>query len=68
MHKRMRIKYVDEVEFCCRKMKEYYESHKDIKLDGEHGAMTYEGQMIDECPFCGMSIEIDISICHWGGE
>jgi len=68
MHKRMRIKYVDEVEFCCKKMKEYYESHDDIKLDGEHGAMTYKGQMIDECPFCGTGIEIDISICHWGGE
>ena len=39
----MRIKYVDEVEFCCNKMKKYYEDHKDIKLGGDHGAMTYEG-------------------------
>lgn len=66
--KRMSIKYIDEVRFCCKKMREYYESHEDIKLDGDSGTMTYENEIIDECPFCGTTIEVEVSLCHWGGE
>jgi len=50
-------------------MKEYYQSNRDtVKPNDDHGTIIYEGKIIDECPFCGAVIEIEISICHWGGE
>jgi biotin synthase-related radical SAM superfamily protein len=64
MTKRMRIKIIDEVQFCCKKMREYYESHKDIKFDTVNYLMYYEGSYIDECPFCGTDMEIDVSTSH----
>ena len=68
MEKRMRIKFIDEVEFCCKKMKDYYESHNDIHFNSSDCTMSYEGEMIDVCPFCNTDMEIDVSVCHWGGE
>jgi len=68
LSKRMRIKFIDEVQFCCKEMKEYYESHDDIKLDGDRGRIIVEGKSLGECPFCNTDIEIDVSVAHWGGE
>ena len=74
MDKRMRIKIIDEVKFCCKKMKDYYESHDDIKFDTKDKVpmyfykMVYEGKMINKCPFCKAYIEVDISKSHWGGD
>ena len=53
----MRIKIIDEVEFCCEKMRKYYESHN-VKFDTKDEApiyfykMIYKGKPIDVCPFC----------------
>ena len=69
----MRIKYIDEVEFCCKKMRKYYESH-DVKLVSEDKVpmyfykMLYKGKTIDECPFCEAEIEVQKDVTHWGGE
>ena len=68
MEKRMRIKIVDEIEFCCKKMRKYYESHENIRFDSINHKMSYGRNYIDVCPFCGMDIEIDVSKSHWGGE
>lgn len=64
----MRIKIIDEVEFCCKEMREYYESHNYIKFDSVDCKMSYEGKMINKCPFCKTFMEIDVSVSHWGGE
>ena len=65
LRKKMRVKFVDEVQFCCKKMQKHYESHNDIKLDSLDCTMEYEGKMIDVCPFCKADIEIDVSVSHW---
>jgi len=67
MSRRMRIKIIDEIEFCCKKMKDYYESHN-IKFDSADCKMSYEGKMIDVCPFCNTDMEIEVSKSHWGGN
>ena len=73
MGKRMRIKIIDEVRFCCEKMRKYYESHN-IEFDTKDKApiyfykMIYKGKPIDVCPFCKTYIETDISKSHYGGE
>ena len=74
MTENMRIKIIDEVRFCCKKMEDYYESHDDIKFDSTEEVppyldykMTYEGKLINECPFCKAYIEIEISKSHWKG-
>ena len=64
----MRIKIIDEVQFCCKEMRRYYESHDDIEFDSDDCLMSYEGKMIDVCPFCNTDMEIDVSVAHWGGE
>ena len=72
----MRIKIIDEVRFCCKEMEDYYESHDDIKFDSRDKVpaaayinykMTYEGKLINKCPFCKAHIEIEISKSHWRG-
>ena len=68
MSRRMRIKIIDEIEFCCKEMKDYYDSHDDIEFDSADCKMSYKGKMIDVCPFCNTDMEIDVSIAHWGGE
>ena len=68
MEKRMRIKYIDEIEYCCKKMKKYYESHDDIKLDSLGDYIIVDGKSINECPFCHTGIEVETSVCHYGGE
>lgn len=60
----MRIKIIDEVEFCCKEMRGYYESHN-IKFDSTDCKMSYRGEMIDVCPFCNTNMEIDVSVSHW---
>ena len=67
MSKRMRIKIIDEIEFCCSKMKEYYESHN-IHFEAADCKMSFGDKMIDQCPFCYTDMEIDVSVSHWGGE
>ena len=66
----MRIKIIDEVEFCCKEMRDYYEQdgHTNIKFDSVDCKMSYKGKMIDVCPFCNTDMEIDVSVSHWGGE
>jgi hypothetical protein len=66
----MRIKIIDEVQFCCKKMRDYYEQdgHNNIKFDSVDCKMSYKGKMIDVCPFCNTDIEIDVSVSHRGGE
>ena len=68
MTKRMRIKIIDEVEFCCKRMKKFYESHSDIKFDSFDNMMLHEGKTITNCPFCNTNIEVDVSVSHWGGK
>jgi len=72
----MRIKIIDEVRFCCKKMEDYYESHDNIQFDSTEKVpaacyidykMTYEGKLINECPFCKAHIETEISKSHWLG-
>jgi len=73
MKRRMRIKIIDEVQYCCKKMRDYYESHN-VKFDTKDEVpmyfykMVYKGKMIDHCPFCGTYIETQIDKTHWGGE
>ena len=67
MEKRMRIKIIDEVQFCCEEMKEYYGSHT-IEFDSRACKMSYGDRMIDQCPFCETDMEIDVSVSHWGGN
>ena len=67
MGKRMRIKLIDEVQFCCKEMREYYEGHN-IEFDTSNCKMSYGDRMIDECPFCYADMEINVSTSHWGGE
>jgi len=74
MKDNMRIKIIDEVRFCCKKMEDYYESHSDIKFDSTEEVppylnykMSYEGKWINKCPFCKAHIEMDISKSHWLG-
>jgi len=64
----MRIKIIDEVEFCCKQMKDYYESHDNIRFDSIRHKMSYKRKYIDICPFCNVDIEMDISKSHWGGD
>jgi len=63
----MRVKIIDEVEFCCKKMKEYYDTHN-IQFNSGDCKMSFGDRMIDECPFCEKLIEIDVSVSHRGGE
>lgn len=67
MTKRMKIRIIDEVEFCCEKMRKYYESHN-IKFDSIDSVMIYNKKAITNCPFCETFIEVDVSVAHWGGE
>jgi hypothetical protein len=67
MTRRMKIRIIDEVQFCCKKMKEYYDSHN-IQFNTSACKMSYEDRMIDRCPFCKTDMEIDVSVSHWGGE
>ena len=68
MKPRMRVKIIDEVQFCCKPMKKFYESHDDIKFDSIDSVMLHEGKAITECPFCHTNIEVDVSVSHWGGD
>ena len=61
----MSIKYIDEIQYCCKEMKDYYETIN-FRIDGDY--IVHKGKKIDECPFCGTFIEIDVSVVHWGGE
>ena len=67
MSDRMRIKYINEVEYCCNKMKEFYESHDDIQLDDGVGIVV-DGKPMDECPFCHTDIEVETSVAYYGEE
>jgi len=68
MGKRMRVKYIDEVEFCCKPMRVLYTNTKDIKLEGERDMIIVEGKPMSQCPFCKTEIEVDVAISHYGGE
>lgn len=68
MRKRMRIKYVDEVEFCCKEMRVLYSTTEDIKLEGDKDTIIVKGKPMSKCPFCYTEIEVDVSISHYGGE
>ena len=57
-------------------MEDYYESHDNIQFDSTEKVpaacyidykMTYEGKLINECPFCKAHIETEISKSHWLG-
>ena len=70
MKPKMRVKIVDEVQFCCKKMRDFYEQdgHSNIKFDSIDCVMIYKGRAITNCEFCGANIEIDVSVSHYGGE
>lgn len=68
MKPKMRVKYIDEVEFCCKKMRVLYSNTKDIKLDGERNRIIVKGKPMTQCPFCKTDMEIDVSVSHYGGE
>ncbi len=71
LKKKLKIKYIDEVNYCCEEMKQYYESHniKFVTKD-EHPhyfyKMLYEGKTIEECPFCGAEVRVERAVTHWG--
>lgn len=66
----MRIKIIDEVEFCCKKMRNFYEQdgHNNIKFDSVDSVMIHNGKAITNCPFCETDIDVDVSVSHYGGE
>ena len=68
MGKRMRVKYIDEVEFCCKRMRVLYSNTKDIKLESDRDMIIVEGKPMSKCPFCETEIEVDVSISYYGGE
>lgn len=65
---RFRIKYIDEIEYCCKKMREYYESHTGTTFNYDNDSINIDGKEITECPFCHTFLEVDVSVVHYGGE
>jgi len=65
MSDRCRIKYIYEIEWCCKKMEKYYRSHDDIKLDGESSELVVDGNRISQCPFCHTDLEVESSVTHY---
>jgi len=71
----MRIKLIDEVQYCCKKMRKYYEkNYADMEFRTKDKVpyffykLTHKGKVMEKCPFCGAHIDVQVSKSRWGGE